>query len=108
MSDRTMLKFSSEDCGVCFQMARFDHKIAAELGMDFVEVKLQDAATYRKYRKILMQQVPDKADMGWPTYIAVDDPEGDFAVLGMVKGGHHKGAFREAWQALLAGVPEAP
>ncbi len=101
MSDRALLKFSTEDCGICFQMSRFDHKIADELGLRFVEVKLDDAPTYRKYRKILMDQVPDKASMGWPTYILADDPEGTFSVLGMVKGGHPKGEFRAQVRALL-------
>jgi hypothetical protein len=87
----TLIKFSSEDCGICHKMAFYDQKVARELGLDFVDVKMQDTATYRKYRKILLAQYPDKADMGWPTYL-----------LGEVKGGHPKGEFRSRLQQLLA------
>ncbi len=82
-------------------MAFYDQKVAAELGLDFVDVKMQDTATYRKYRKILLAQYPDKADMGWPTYLLCDAPEGDFRILGEVKGGHPKGEFRSRLQQLI-------
>jgi hypothetical protein len=63
----TVIKFSSEDCGLCHKMSFYDQKVAAELGLEFVDVKMQDTATYRKYRKILLAQYPDKEGMGWPT-----------------------------------------
>ena len=101
--DRTVIKFSSEDCGICHKMAFFDQKVAEELGLKFVDCKMQDTATYRKYRKILLTQYPDKADMGWPTYIVCDSPDSDeFRILGEVKGGHPKGEFRNRLQAVLA------
>ncbi|MGF1497745.1 MAG: thioredoxin family protein [Elainellaceae cyanobacterium] len=97
----TVIKFSSEDCGICHKMSFYDQKVAAELGLDFVDVKMQDTATYRKYRKILLSQYPDKAEMGWPTYLVCDSPEGDFKIIGEVKGGHPKGDFRNRLRAVL-------
>jgi hypothetical protein len=98
----SLIKFSSEDCGICHKMAFYDRKVAEELGFDFVDVKMQDTATYRKYRKILLAQYPDKAEMGWPTYLLCESPEGEFKILGEVKGGHPKGEFRERLQELIA------
>lgn len=101
--DRTVVKFSSEDCGICHKMSFYDQKVAEELGLRFVDVKMQDTATYRKYRQILLAQYPDKEGMGWPTYIICEDPEGSFQILGEVKGGHPKGEFRTRLQAVLNG-----
>lgn len=83
-------------------MSFYDQKVVEELGLQFVDVKMQDTATYRKYRKILLAQYPDKAEMGWPTYIVCDAPEEEFQILGEVKGGHPKGEFRSRLQAVLA------
>ena len=56
---------------------------------------LQDTDTYRKYRKILLAQYPNKEGMGWPTYLLVDNPHSDFTILGEIKGGMSKGDFRD-------------
>ncbi|MBF2035005.1 MAG: thioredoxin family protein [Leptolyngbyaceae cyanobacterium T60_A2020_046] len=98
----TILKFSSEDCGICHKMSFYDRKVAEELGLGFVDIKMQDTATYRQYRQILLTQYPDKAEMGWPTYLICENPEGEFKILGEVKGGHQKGEFRQRLQAVLA------
>ncbi|NJL86192.1 MAG: thioredoxin family protein [Leptolyngbyaceae cyanobacterium SM1_1_3] len=98
---RTVIKFSSEDCGICHKMAFYDQKVAQELGLEFIDVKMQDTATYRKYRKVLLAQYPDKADMGWPTYLVCENSEADFEILGEVKGGHPKGEFRQRLQTVL-------
>ncbi|MGQ9869273.1 thioredoxin family protein [Leptodesmis sp.] len=101
--DRAVIKFSSEDCGICHKMSFYDQKVVEELGLQFIDCKMQDTATYRKYRKILLTQYPDKSEMGWPTYIVCDAPETDnFKILGEVKGGHPKGEFRSRIQAVLA------
>ncbi len=99
----SVVKFSSEDCGICHKMSFYDQKVAEELGLGFVNVKMQDTATYRKYRQILLAQYPDKTQMGWPTYIICEYPEGSFKILGEVKGGHPKGEFRTRLQAILDG-----
>jgi hypothetical protein len=99
--ERAVIKFSSEDCGICHKMAFYDQKVVEELGLKFIDVKMQDTGTYRKYRQILLSQYPDKSEMGWPTYIICDRPEDEFKILGEVKGGHPKGEFRTRLQAVL-------
>ncbi|AFY56324.1 hypothetical protein Riv7116_3882 [Rivularia sp. PCC 7116] len=96
-----VIKFSSEDCGICHKMSFYDQKVAQELGLEFIDVKMQDTATYRKYRKVLLTQYPDKSEMGWPTYIVCDSPEEEVKILGEVKGGHPKGEFRTRLQSVL-------
>ena len=100
---QALVKFSSEDCGICHKMSFYDAKVAKELDLEFIDVKMQDTATYSKYRQILMERYPDKAEMGWPTYLLCNSPEGDFQILGEVKGGHPKGEFRSRLQAILQG-----
>jgi hypothetical protein len=102
--DRALVKFSSEDCGICHKMSFYDAKVATELGLQFIDVKMQDTATYRKYRNILIAQYPDKSGMGWPTYFVCNDPDAEFQVLGEVKGGHPKGEFRKRLQGILEGA----
>ncbi len=99
---QAVIKFSSEDCGICHKMSFYDQKVTEELGLQFIDVKMQDTATYRKYRKILLTQYPTKEGMGWPTYLVCDAPESEaFKILGEVKGGHPKGEFRSRLQAIL-------
>jgi hypothetical protein len=96
-----VIKFSSEDCGICHKMSFYDQKVVEELGLKFIDVKMQDTASYRKYRQILLSQYPDKSQMGWPTYIVCNSPEGEFQIIGEVKGGHPKGEFRSRLQAVV-------
>ncbi|WP_218080534.1 hypothetical protein [Anthocerotibacter panamensis] len=103
--ERAVIKFSSEGCGTCHRMSFYDQKVAEELGLRFIDVKMQDTATYRQYRKILLAQYPDKKDMGWPTYIVCAEPETEFQVLGEVKGGHPRGEFKSRLQAVLEICP---
>lgn len=97
-----VIKFSSEDCGICHKMSFYDEKVVQELGLEFIDVKMQDTASYRKYRQILLSQYPDKSEMGWPTYIVCDSPEGEFKIIGEVKGGHPKGEFRTRLRQVLS------
>ena len=98
----SLIKFSSEDCGTCHRMSFYDSKVANELDVDFISVKLQDTTVYRKYRPILLKQYPTKEGMGWPTYLLVDDPDGDFKIIGELKGGIAKGDFREKLSKLIS------
>ena len=97
----TIIKFSSADCGTCHKMSFYDSKVSAELGLDFVSVKMQDTEMYRKYRKILLKQYPNKDGMGWPTYIIVSDPDNEFDIIGEIKGGMSKGDFRMKLKQLI-------
>jgi thiol-disulfide isomerase/thioredoxin len=101
MAPYTLLKFSSEDCGTCHRMAHYDARVAEELGLEFVSVMLQDTDTYRRYRRVLLAQYPNKEGMGWPTYLLVSDVETDFVIHGEIRGGMPKGDFRERLQATL-------
>tara|TARA_B100000700_G_C14768279_1_gene725490 strand:- start:190 stop:504 length:315 start_codon:yes stop_codon:yes gene_type:complete len=96
-----LLKFSSDDCGTCHRMSHYDSKVSEELGINFINVMLQDTVMYRKYRKILLTQYPNKEGMGWPTYLLVNDPDNDFAIIGELKGGMPKGDFRKKLQQLI-------
>ena len=40
--------------------------------------------------------------MGWPTYLLVNHPEGDFEIIGELKGGIAKGDFRERLANLIS------
>ena len=97
-----LIKFSSEDCGTCHRMSHYDSTVTSELGCLFINVMLQDTVTYRKYRNVLLAQYPNKEGMGWPTYLLVKDPEGDFKILGELKGGKPKGEFRRLLSDLLS------
>jgi len=99
-----VLKFSSKDCGTCHRMSHDDEEVCSELGCSFVGVKLQDTDTYRRYRRVLLAQYPNKEGMGWPTYLLVTDPEGAFTILGELKGGMPKGGFRQRLSVLLPSV----
>ena len=98
---RSLIKFSSEDCGTCHRMSFYDSKIANELGLEFINVKLQDTVVYRKYRPILLRQYPTKEGMGWPTYLLVNNADSDFEIIGELKGGIPKGDFRDRLTKLL-------
>ena len=97
----TILKFSSEDCGTCHRMSHYDEKVSLELGLDFISVKLQDTDVYKKYRKILLKQYPNKQGMGWPTYLVVSAPDGDFNIIGELKGGIPKADFRDKLSKII-------
>ncbi|MFN5119573.1 MAG: thioredoxin family protein [Cyanobacteriota bacterium] len=101
MESLTVLKFSSEDCGTCHRMSNYDARVAEELGLEFVSVMLQDTDTYRRYRRVLLAQYPNKEGMGWPTYLVVSDVESEFVIHGEVKGGMPKGDFRERLRSVL-------
>ena len=96
-----VLKFSSEDCGTCHRMSHYDAAVCHELGCTFVSVMLQDIDLYRRYRRVLLAQYPNKEGMGWPTYLMVSEAEASFEIHGEVKGGMPKGDFRKRLQQLL-------
>ena len=40
--------------------------------------------------------------MGWPTYLLVENPEGEFKIIGELKGGIAKGDFRERLSKIIS------
>ncbi len=101
MSDLFLLKFSSEDCGTCHRMSHYDSAICNEMDVTLITVMLQDVQTYRKYRSILLSKYPSKEGMGWPTYLLVTEPDGEYSILGEIKGGMPKGEFRNKLSNLI-------
>jgi len=49
--DKAVIKFSSEDCGICHKMSFYDQKGERRTGFAIYRCKMQDTVTY-KYRKI--------------------------------------------------------
>ncbi len=101
MENLSLIKFSSEDCGTCHKMSHYDSKVSQEVGCEFISVILQDVQSYRQYRKILLSKYPTKEGMGWPTYLLVTDPLGEFTIYGEIKGGMPKGDFRNKLTELV-------
>ena len=62
---------------------------------------LQDIDTYKKYRRILLSQYPNKEGMGWPTYLVVEEPDDNFKIIGEIRGGMPKGDFRDKLKLIL-------
>ena len=96
-----VLKFSSQDCGTCHRMSHYDAAVCDELGCTLISVMLQDTELYRRYRLVLLARYPDKQGMGWPTYLLVSEPDGEFTIHGELCGGMPKGDFRQRLTALL-------
>ena len=82
-------------------MSHYDSSVTKELGCEFVSVILQQVEVYRKYRQILLSKYPNKEGMGWPTYLLVSEPEGEFTIHGEIKGGMPKGEFRTRLSTLI-------
>ncbi|MFQ6540096.1 MULTISPECIES: thioredoxin family protein [Aphanothece] len=101
MEQLFLLKYSTHDCSVCRSMSAFDAKVAGDLGLSFVDVDLRNPEVYRRYRKILLTRFPYKQSLALPTYLLVDEPSGDFSILGEVIGGMPEQVFRDGLQALL-------
>ena len=54
-----------------------------------------------------MKKYPNKEGMGWPTYLVVNNPDGDFSIHGELKGGIPKGEFRTKLSKLLVDINES-
>ncbi|MCP9927744.1 thioredoxin family protein [Cyanobium sp. CH-040] len=103
----TLLKYSTPECPVCRTMATFDARVAEELAVAYVVVDLTSPEIYRRYRGILLQKYPLKRELKLPTYLLVDDPEGDFTIHGDISGGLPEDLFRSRLEALVATASQA-
>jgi hypothetical protein len=97
----TLLKYSTHDCSICQRMATFDAKVADDLGLAFVDVDMKNPLIYGRYRKILLHHYPLKQNLGLPTYLLVESPEGDFSIHGEIAGGLPEDRFQARLQELL-------
>ena len=96
-----LVKFYNSTCGTCGKMAHIDHKVAAELELGYVTCKVSDIDEYIKYRHILLLRYPTLDDVGYPTYVLVDDLDSP-VMIGALRGGFDKGDFRRKLQTMLA------
>jgi hypothetical protein len=97
----TLLKYGTHDCSICQRMATFDARAANELGLAFVDVDMKNPLIYGRYRKVLLHHYPIKQDLGLPTYLLVDSPEGNFSIIGEIAGGMPEDRFQAHLQKLL-------
>ena len=97
----TLLKYSTHDCPACQGMASFDASVAMSMGLSFVDVDMKSPEIYGHYRKILLQQYPLKRELGLPTYLLVENPEGEFVFHGEIFSGMPEPAFRDKLRLLL-------
>lgn len=82
-------------------MSHCDRQIVEAMGLKFIDVKMQDTATYSQYRRILLAQYPKKAGMGWPTYIICQSSQEDFQILGKITGEQPPQIFECQLEAIL-------
>ena len=83
-------------------MSHIDAKVAAELNLEFHVCKVTEVDDYIKYREVLMLRYPDLEGVGYPTYCVIDSLE-DPKLIGSLRGGYDKGAFRKKLADILRG-----
>jgi len=81
-------------------MAEYDSEVAKEKGLPFLEVNVNDADIYKKYRHILLHQFPMKRELKYPTYLLVENPQGDFVVQGEIVGSCSREEFSDRLDSL--------
>lgn len=104
---RSLLKYGTHDCQACQRMAAFDARVAASLGLAFVDVDMKDTELYRRYRKVLLERYPLKRELHIPAYLLVEDPEGAFSIHGEIAGPCAEADFTSRLQAQLEGLSAA-
>jgi hypothetical protein len=97
----TLLKFSAHDCHACQSMVSIDSKVAAELGLAFVDVDMRDTELYRRFRHVLLRQYPTKSAVALPSYFLVSDPEGNADVHAELVGAMPEPEFRSRLESLI-------
>ena len=100
-----LIKFYSEDCGICHKMSFYDKKVAKKFGIEFVSVPEMDDELWDEWVHVAEPLYEDTDGMGWPIYILVNhaSPD-DFEIWGEVKGGSDKGKFKRSILELIETV----
>jgi len=93
MKTKTLLKFYKNSCGPCGMMSRYDFKVAAEEGLNFIKVQV-NGPDYETWKPVLWQLYPNGRGCGWPTYILIDGDTPTSNIIGHFRGGMDKGKFR--------------
>ena len=97
----TLLKYSTHDCPACQGMAAFDATVAMAMGLALIDVDMKSPEIYGRYRKILLRQYPLKRELGLPTYLLVENPDGVFVIRGEISGGMPEPTFRDKLRGLV-------
>ena len=102
-----LVKFWSQDCGICHRMSHYDSKVAKELGVEFISVNEYDDRAWDAWVHVAEPLYSDTDGMGWPTYILVDHAsKSNFVTIGEVVGGSDKGKFRRELNDLINDDPQ--
>lgn len=97
-----LIKFGSDECGLCHMMSHYDCTVAEELEIEFECVLDTDVLALEYWTHVTEDLYDTIEEMGFPTYILVNHAdEVNFSVLGEIVGGTDKGLFRTRIQALL-------
>jgi hypothetical protein len=96
-----LMKFSTHDCHVCLTMADFDSAVAASFGMNFIDVNMAGCQSDQAYRRILLHHHPIEQEIAFPTYLLVQDPDGDFQIQGEIVGSLSESSFGSRIAGLL-------
>ncbi len=89
-----LIKFSLHECDACQRMAEFDSSVAAELGLDFVDVDMRDPGPHRADRLALLHRHPLRNELSLPAYLLIEDIDGEAVVHGETNGAMSKESFR--------------
>lgn len=97
--DIYVLKLSSDSCGLCFKMARYDQKVVEETGFKFIEVK-KDTPNEEKFQYVIDKAFPT-GDYGFPCYIVCyGETEETLEPAEIHRGAVDKGEFRRRIESI--------
>ena len=97
-----LIKFGSNECGLCHKMGHYDCTVAEELNIEFHCVLDTDVEALEYWTHVTTDLYDSIEDMGWPTYILVNhEDEINYSVIGEIIGGTDKGLFRTRIQNLM-------
>ena len=103
VGDLYVVKLSSESCGLCHRMARYDRNVAEELGYKFIEAKKGEKSG-AQFQYLIKKAFPDD-DYGFPCYIICQgESEDKLTPIQVHRGAVDKGAFRRRLEGTEAAV----
>ncbi len=91
----TLIKFSSSNCGICNIMSKYDSKIVSDLGINFVDVSLQNGNLFEKHKKFLLKVNTNKGTIRVPRYILVRDINDENSIINDIEGGLKEESFEK-------------
>ena len=85
-------------------MSEFDQEVARSLGLNFKDLSVRDFEIIEYYRRILPGLDLRRTEVALPTYLLVDDIDGDFCIQGEVVGPMSEEAFQDLVSSLVKGI----